>query len=136
MIVPFDPIRYTKISWYRMNSRCHNPKDPDYWRYGGQGIAVCPEWRASFEIFFADMGLRPYGMTLDRKDSTLGYTKDNCRWATSKVQNRHSQTLLTYKGVTKSLGEWAAEYGLKQTTLTMRLKRMSLQEALTTPVQK
>lgn len=44
------------------------------------------EW-ATFEAFFSDMGERPADKTLDRKDTRLGYSKENCRWATLKEQH-------------------------------------------------
>jgi hypothetical protein len=72
--------------WNSMRQRCHNPKSRMYKWYGRRGIAVCPEWRDSFETFLADMGPRPQGTTLERKDNNLGYCKDNCIWATRKEQ--------------------------------------------------
>lgn len=65
--------------------RCTNPKDPRFHNYGGRGITVCPEW-SDFWTFVEDMGNRPDGHTLDRKDNDLGYFKENCRWATAKEQ--------------------------------------------------
>jgi hypothetical protein len=47
---------------------------------------MCDEWRDSFEAFFADMGYRPPGLTLERVDNERGYTPDNCIWATPKAQ--------------------------------------------------
>lgn len=129
-----SPVEYTKVSWQRAISRCHNPNDPDYERYGKRGIQVCERWRYSFVAFLADMGLRPEGHTLDREDSKGNYEPGNCRWATSQVQNRHAQRLITYNGQTKPLGEWAKELGINQTTLSMRLKKMPVEQAFTMPV--
>jgi hypothetical protein len=30
--------------WRKMIPRCENREAPDYARYGGRGIRVCPEW--------------------------------------------------------------------------------------------
>lgn len=73
------------FTWKSMIARCTNPKATDYHLYGGRGITVCDRWH-SFEAFYADMGARPEGMTLDRKDGNKGYCKSNCRWADAVVQ--------------------------------------------------
>lgn len=76
----------TWYSWYNMRKRCREVNSPDYPRYGGRGIKVCKRWNKSFLAFLEDMGERPPGMTLDRKNNDKGYTKKNCRWATQKEQ--------------------------------------------------
>ena len=64
-----------------MRERCKNDL-----RYVRQGIKVCQEWLDSFERFFADVGERPEGTTLDRIEGQYGYRPGNCRWATPKEQ--------------------------------------------------
>ena len=72
-------------SWNAMLDRGRNPKCKDFSRYGGRGRTVCQRW-FSFQNFFDDMGERPPGMSLDRKDNDKGYEPGNCRWATPKQQ--------------------------------------------------
>lgn len=83
----------TWTSWAKMIQRCTNPKSIQYKWYGARSISVCERWLV-FENFFEDMGVRPHGLTLDRKNNDLGYSQSNCRWATPKEQaaNRRATT--------------------------------------------
>lgn len=69
-------------------TRCYNKNHIHYARYGGNGIDVCVDWH-DFRNFKRDMGERPKGMSIERKNNALGYSKDNCVWATSKEQARN-----------------------------------------------
>ena len=75
----------TYNSWFGMIQRCTNPKQPTFKDYGGRGVTICHRW-LRFENFLADMGIRPEGKTLDRKNNAGGYEPSNCRWATHKEQ--------------------------------------------------
>jgi hypothetical protein len=99
----------TYSAWRDAIRRCHDPRDCNYKRYGARGIVVCERWRTSFPAFFADMGIRPDGMSIDRIDNDGPYSPENCRWATRKVQsrNRRNTVFLTAFGETKPLADWA-----------------------------
>jgi hypothetical protein len=76
-------------AWRNMKDRCLNPNHPQWKDWGGRGITVCAEWRASFQRFYADMGPRPDGLSLDRIDNDGNYEPGNCRWATRLEQRRN-----------------------------------------------
>jgi hypothetical protein len=68
-----------------MHRRCSEPKFRDFKYYGGRGIQVCERWN-SFENFLLDMGVRPKGKTLDRKNNHGNYDPSNCEWASHTAQ--------------------------------------------------
>ena len=76
----------TYTSWRKMIERCTYKGHRHYADYGGRGITVSPRWRRNFWAFVGDIGTRPKGKTLDRKNNDEGYYLDNCRWATRKEQ--------------------------------------------------
>lgn len=131
----------TYHTWEKIKSRCLNPHNPDFKYYGGRQpnpVTICSEWRDSFEVFFQQMGEKPYGATIDRISNELGYCKENCKWSSRREQalNRSSTTLLIHKGIALPFTVWAEKYNIKPATLRARLKRgYSVDEALTKPVK-
>jgi hypothetical protein len=71
--------------WSGMFSRCYNTKHLAYKYYGKRGILICKRWH-KFVNFYADMGDRPNGKTLDRINNDKGYSPSNCKWSTYKEQ--------------------------------------------------
>jgi hypothetical protein len=110
--------------WRCMKTRCLNPHDAAYYRYGGAGIKICDRW-LKFESFFADMGYVPEGYQLDRIDSGGNYEPSNCRWVTPQRQqnNRRNNLRLTFNGETLTAADWARRIGIKDNTLCERYRR-------------
>lgn len=108
--------------WDGMIQRCHNPKSRDFKNWGARGITVSDRWRR-FENFYADMGDAPTDRSLDRIDNNKGYSKENCRWATWKMQhrNRRNNRFLEYRGQSKTMAEWIEITGIKKATFEWRI---------------
>lgn len=125
-------------AWRAMISRCTNVANKMYYRYGGRGISVCPEW-GDFVRFHADMGNRPSPKhTLERRDNNGNYEPSNCTWATRKHQsrNRNCTRDVVYRGTRMpvSVAIEMAATGVKRKTVTARLDRgWPTEEALETP---
>jgi hypothetical protein len=125
----------THTVWRKMLERCAKPYCADFPRYGGRGIAVCERWH-DFKNFFADMGERPDGLTLDRIDVNGNYEPSNCRWVdrTTQNRNRRDNVLLTHNGITAPIAEWAERIGMKKGSLWHRINAgWPVEKALSTP---
>lgn len=105
--------------WQGMRQRCENSNDKSFDDYGGRGITVCDRWQ-SFENFFEDMGKRPAGFSIERKNVNLGYSSENCVWATSKEQNANRRNTIRLSGIplVNIIGNsYSAEYQRVRKTL-------------------
>ena len=76
-----------------MKARCHNPKHDSFPNYGGRGIAVCDEWRESFEAFASWTKRNGYsaGLQIDRINNDKGYSPDNCRFVSVRANHRNKR---------------------------------------------
>lgn len=124
--------------WCKMIERCHDPRSRDYRLYGARGISVCERWRHSFESFSSDMGERPAGYVLDRKDLNGPYAPGNCRWTDLRTssRNRRGRVLVTAFGETKCVTAWLDDPRCK-TTYSALVQRVHLgwdhERAIATP---
>lgn len=123
-------------TWHSMHDRCSNPKNSEYHRYGARGITVCDAWD-DFNQFVSDVGEKPTPQhTIDRfPDGNGNYEPSNVRWATKSEQNinRRTTVWLTHDGKTMCAAEWAKHLGFTKEGLYARLRRMSIEDALSTP---
>lgn len=103
---PYYPIRYGVAymgsgkknnplysRWVCMISRCYNPKDVAYARYGGAGITTSEEWKC-FENFIKEAPSIPgwdesklkdnkYQLDKDKRGGKI-YSVSNCEWMSAK----------------------------------------------------
>jgi len=70
-------------AYHHAKNRCTDPKNCNWKYYGGRGI----QFRFTrFEQFYAELGPRPAGKTLDRINNDGHYEPGNVRWATRQEQ--------------------------------------------------
>ena len=108
----------TYNSWQAMKRRCSGKYGYKTYKH----IAICDEWVDSFETFYRDMGERPKRKTIDRRDNSKGYYKENCRWATTAEQNdnRSNTVRLTMYGVVETISNWARILEVPKHRVAMR----------------
>jgi len=124
-------------AWAHMMDRCGNPKNVEYHNYGARGITVCDRWKTAAN-FLSDMGKRPSANhSLERENNELGYSPDNCVWATMPEQtnNKRTNRRLRFRGKVQTISQWATELGISQTNIWNRLiDGWSTEDTLTIPV--
>lgn len=120
--------------WRTMKNRCNNKNMASYKNYGERGIKVCERWLESFENFFKDMGNKPTkSHSIDRIDNDGNYEPSNCRWATKKEQgnNRKNNIMFKFKGMNKSITQWADYYGVPRSKIFNKLRINKTKKTLT-----
>lgn len=88
--------------WSSMKYRCKNTTHRNAHRYSLKGVTVCNEWQ-NFVAFRGWALANGYmdGKEIDRIDTNLGYSPDNCRWVT-KLENLDNRA----KYLPADLEEW------------------------------
>lgn len=125
-----------------MKNRCYNPKQPSYKNYGAKGITICDEWLNSERVCIAFKTYPTKGflafqawalshgyqedLTIDRIDNSKGYSPDNCRWVSRKVQNNNHNNnyWITLNGQTKTLAQWCEEKKCNYNTIRTRIYKL------------
>ena len=139
-----NPLNRLKTIYSSMIARCYKKNSSSYNGYGAKGITVCKEWledrqkfydwaiENGFEYIANDNGRNK--LTLDRIDTTKGYSPDNCRWITMIEQNnnRIDNIYFNYNGESKTLRDWCRVLNLRYPKMYFRIhfKGMSFEEAM------
>mgnify|MGYP003503506638 FL=1 len=146
-----DPLYFDKIKSKQKYLREHSGHNSYYamlWRispdnksskknYFDRGIGACKEWQSGgngLENFINDMGEKPSkSHSLDRIDNDKGYSKENCRWATTSEQARNTRQtrMVMYQGKEICLKDFCEENGYEFNLIYRKVLRgMPLEEAL------
>lgn len=121
--------------WKNIKKRCLYQKGWNFDNYGGRGITICDEW-ANNPVAFIKWAYEngydenaPIGKCeIDRIDNNKGYSPENCRWVSRKIQsrNRRSNINITIKGVTQCLEDWCQQYHIRRTNVYQYMKNHSV----------
>lgn len=120
-------------TWNAVKARCFNPKNAAYKFYGGKGISMDSKWINSFNAFLKDMGRKPSLLhTIERKRNNLGYSKQNCYWATKREQsrNRGCTVWVKYNGRKVTQHDFAQILGVDDAAIKHHLKNKSTPEEI------
>ncbi len=128
----------TYASWCDAKKRCYNPANKRYSDYGARGIGMCDAWRNSYEEFLRDMGEKPHGFTLERKDVNLGYEPSNCIWANKTTQARNTRSNVSTMEIAReirqkrtsgvSIKQLASDYGMSTGNIQQIIYNKTWQE--------
>lgn len=119
------------VVFNNIRSRINDPSNQSYKQYGGRGLIF--GWKNYME-FKKDM-YKPYlnhckkfgktNTTIERINNNLGYSKENCRWATwqEQARNRRTNKYITYNGKTLIIADWARVLGVSRQSVRYRLEK-------------
>lgn len=127
--------------WRSMKHRCNNPNAHYYKYYGGRGIKVCDEWLNNFDSFYEWAINNGFSkeLSIDRKNNDKGYSPDNCRWVTEKIQKRNTSraNLVEYKGESWPLADLCEKFDFPYSVMYQRLRKgMPFEAAIKIPPKK
>ena len=112
----------TYATWQNMRQRCNDPNHDAFEYYGGRGIKICASWD-NYENFLADMGEKPVGLTIERKDNNKDYGPGNCVWLAHKEQmrNRRNNKCFVVNGEEMPLSVIAERFSINYRKLHKRV---------------
>lgn len=90
-----------------IKQRIYNPNHEFYSNYGWRWLTC--EW-SNFNEFYKDMGdSYKDGLSIDRINNDIWYSKENCRWITMDAQQRNRRNNVVYSAwwLSMCLSEWS-----------------------------
>jgi len=134
--------------WAAIKSRCYNPNDLSYKRYGGKGVKMCDEWLLDVKTFYDWCIANGWekGLQIDKDIKAkqkgieaLMYSPEFCSIVTQQENIKcrggvkKTTAFIEYKGESKTIKEWAKIIGISYLTLYQRIKiqGMDIEKALT-----
>lgn len=112
-------------------------------QYYNLGIEICKEWMDDFDKFetWCNQNGFDKSLQIDRIDNTKGYSPDNCRFVTSKINNnnRGNTMYVWYKGEKIAFMLLLDKLKLtsKHNTIRNRILRgWTVEDAIDTPIKK
>lgn len=110
--------------WKGMRERCNNPNSCASKNYHSKGIRIEEVWN-DFSAFREWAILHGYNdsLTIDRIDSNMGYSPQNCRWCdrAGQSENRSVTKRVVVDGKTTTLASLSKSTGIPYGTLYDRL---------------
>lgn len=120
--------------FHGMRQRCYNKNDKNYVRYGAKGIKVCDEWLDNPKLFEEWSLQNGYNdsLTIDRKNSKLGYCPENCRWVTKEFNSKYKSTtsLIEINGEIHSGKDWAKILGFGHNLINTYVRKYGLENTI------
>ena len=118
----------------KMRDRCYNKNSKDYRWYGDKGIKVYEEWLndpKQFEIWAFQNGYSD-SLTIDRIDSNLDYSPENCRWISLNDNAKYKSTtsLIEVCGEVHTGKDWAKILGLGVNRINSYVRNYGLENTI------